>query len=258
MWKAPQFDFRHHQASCAGSAFGLQRRRRGIFVEPKPNTISAPSGRHILLFGSRGRSPHRMMSLLTELYSFCNRYLQRCQPYGLEESVFIMSNPRGNLPVRRSFQPVRCFSSRCGVHFSRCAVFMAPGRVFFARAAVQMTRGGVQTTRAHVQTLRARVQTVGARGKSASAPFFLPVRSEHPKVRRKYDLCGQIIGQCAENLRQCAGKMLRARVQTFRAAERWSVWEKTVSARCKPPVRGKDSIVRRNFPPCRGNTSRSG
>jgi hypothetical protein len=34
-----------------------------------------------------------MMSLLTELDSFCDRNLQRCQSYGLEKSVFIRVHP---------------------------------------------------------------------------------------------------------------------------------------------------------------------
>ncbi len=34
-----------------------------------------------------------MMSLLTELDAFCNLNLQRCQPYGLEKSVFIRAHP---------------------------------------------------------------------------------------------------------------------------------------------------------------------
>jgi len=51
--------------------------------------------------------------------------------------------------------------------------------------------------------------------------FFSASAAKNPKVRRKDDLCGEKISQCAENVYPGAEKMIPGRVQPLRAAKRW-------------------------------------
>jgi hypothetical protein len=61
-----------------------------------------------------------MMSLLTELDLFCDRNLQRCQPYGLEKSVFI-----GVHPWLNSFAPIVHPKMKTGKEPFKCGMASA-------------------------------------------------------------------------------------------------------------------------------------
>jgi len=65
-----------------------------------------------------------MMSLLTELDLFCDRNLQRCQPYGLEKSVFIGVHPWLNSFASIVHPKMKTGKEpfQCGIRIADCGV----------------------------------------------------------------------------------------------------------------------------------------